>query len=63
MPYKIKEFRERSNMTQIELCKRAGISRQKLIELESGKESNTTILTLKKIAAVLNCKVTSLFCS
>ena len=61
MPYRIKEFREKRNMTQVELCKRAEISRQKLIELENGKESNTTILTLKKIADVFNCKVTDLF--
>ena len=51
MPYRIREFREKQNLTQVELCKRAEISRQKLIELESGKESNTTILTLKK-----NCR-------
>ena len=57
MPYRIKEFRKRQNFTQVELCKRAGISRQKLIELESGQESNTTILTLKKIADALGKKL------
>lgn len=62
MPYKIKELREKHNMSQTELCKRAKISRQKLFELENGKESNTTILTLKKIANVFKCKVTDLFC-
>ena len=63
MHYKIKEFREKQNLTQIELCKKADISRQRLIELENGKESNTTILTLKKIAVALKCNVTDLFCS
>ena len=63
MYYKIKEFREKQNLTQIELCKKADISRQRLIELENGKESNTTILTLKKIAVALKCNVTDLFCS
>ena len=63
MHYKIKEFHEKQNLTQIELCKKSNISRQRLIELENGKESNTTILTLKKIAVALKCNVTDLFCS
>ena len=61
MPYRIKEFREKQRMTQAELSQKANISRQKLIDLESGKESNTTIATLKKIASALRCTVTDLF--
>ena len=62
MPYKVKEFRELNNMTQAELCKKANISRQTLSDLESGKEVNTTVATLQKLANVLNCKVSDLFC-
>lgn len=63
MPYKVKELREFRNMTQVELCRRAEISRQTLIDLESGKEINTTVATLVKIANVLDCKVSDIFCS
>ena len=63
MPYKVKELRESRNMTQAELCKRAEISRQTLIDLESDKEINTTVATLRKIAKVLDCKVSDIFCS
>lgn len=62
MPYKIKKIRELNNLTQAELCKKANISRQTLSDLESGKEVNTTIATLQKLADVLNCKVSDLFC-
>ena len=62
MPYKIKEIRENKKMTQIELCKKANISRQTLSDLESGKEVNTTISTLQKLASALQCKVSDIFC-
>ena len=61
MPFKVKEFREQQNMTQKELCERANISRQTLIDLESGREVVTTTATLKKIAEALNCKVSDIF--
>ena len=63
MPFKVKEFREKLNMTQLELCKQANVSRQTVIDLESGKEVNTTIATLQRLADVLNCKVGDLVCS
>lgn len=62
MPYKVKELREKQRLTQTELCKRAGISRQTLWDLENGNEVNTTIATLQKIADVLKCRVSDLFC-
>lgn len=62
MPYKIKEIREIRNMTQLELCKKANISRQTLSDLESGKEVNTTIATLQKLANALQCKISDIFC-
>lgn len=62
MPFKVKEFREKKNLTQAKLCKQANISRQTLSDLENGKEVNTTIATLQKLANVLSCKVSDLFC-
>lgn len=43
MPYKIKELREERKITQKELCNKANVSRQTLIDLESGKIVNPTI--------------------
>lgn len=62
MAFKVKELREKLKMTQAELAKRADVSRQKLIDLESGKDVNTTVATLQKLADVLNCKVQDLIC-
>lgn len=62
MPFKVKEIRETLNMTQKELCKQANVSRQTLIDLESGKNVNTTVATLQKLADVLQCKVQDLIC-
>lgn len=63
MPFKVKEIRETRNMTQEELCRAANISRQTLSDLESGKDVNTTVFTLQKLANVLNCKVQDLLYS
>ena len=62
MPFKVREIREAHNMTQLELCKQANVSRQTLIDLESGKDVNTTVATLQKLADVLQCRVKDLIC-
>lgn len=61
MPFRVKEMREKRKLTQTELCKKAGVSRQTLSDLESGKEVNTTIATLKRLADALNCKINDIF--
>ena len=61
MPFKIKELREKKKMTRENLCKKAGISRQTLSDLESGREVNTTTATLKKLADALGCKIGKIF--
>ena len=61
MPFKIKEFREKRNLTQMELCKKANISRQTLSDLESGREVNTTAATLRRLAEALDCKISDIF--
>ncbi len=63
MPYKIKEMRLKNNMSQEDVCKAADISRQTLSDLESGRNVNTTTQTLVKIANVLGCKVSDIFCA
>ncbi len=63
MLFRIKELREKKNMTQVELCKKANVSRQTLVDLESGKEISTTTATLKRLADALDCKISDIFLS
>ena len=62
MSYKILEMRKMRGMTQDELCKEAGISRQTLSDLENVESANTTTQTLMKIANALHCTVSDIFC-
>lgn len=63
MPFKIKEMRKNKGMSQEELSKQAGISRQIISDLESGdKEVNTTTNTLLRIAEALGCTISDIFC-
>lgn len=59
--YKVKERREKLKLTQEEVAKRAGISRQTLISIESDMDFSTSTTTLIKIANALQCKVTDIF--
>lgn len=61
MQYKVKEWREKLGLSQEELAKRAGISRQIIVNLESDKAGNTTAITLKKIADALDLKISDIF--
>lgn len=61
MGYKIREFREDIGMSQIELSKKAGVSRAIISGLESGTIKVTTTKTLIKIANALNKKVSDIF--
>lgn len=63
MEYRVKTMRINRGMTQEDLCNKANISRQTLSDLESGKEVNTTMQTLKKIADALNCSIADIFCA
>lgn len=58
---KVKEIRKKSGMSQIELCRKAGVSRQTLSSIEVGKINNVTIKTLQKIAKALSCRVSDIF--
>ncbi len=63
MEYRVKTMRINRGITQEDLCNKANISRQTLSDLESGKEVNTTMQTLKKIADALNCSIADIFCA
>lgn len=56
----VKALRMRKGMTQEELSKKAGISRQTLNYIETGKTVNITVATLMKLAEVLECKADDL---
>lgn len=61
MPFKIREARKASGLTQEELAKRAKVSRATIIGLENGSITVTTTETLTKIAGALNKKVSEIF--
>ena len=61
MGYKIRECREEKNMTQLELAKKANVSRTIISGLENGTIKVTTTETLLKIACALDKKVTEIF--
>ena len=60
MNEKVKALRMRKGMTQEELSKKAGISRQTLKYIETGKTVKITVATLMKLAEVLECKADDL---
>ena len=59
--YKIKEYRERKNLSQTELARISGVSRSIIVGLETGTYTTTTTDTLLKIAKALNVKVQDIF--
>lgn len=63
MGYKIREIREKNQMTQVELSEKSGVSRTTISNLENGVESVTTTKTLQKLATALGVNVEDLFFS
>ena len=61
LQYKIKEFREKKNMSQEELSRKANVSRATISALESGTARVTTTETLSRIANALDKKVSDIF--
>ncbi len=61
MGFKIKEMREKQNMTQEQLAEKSGISRVTISELECGKRHGTTSKTLVSIAKALGTTVDKIF--
>ena len=60
MGYRIREIREAKKMTQEELAKKSGISRQTIHALECGK-SVSKVNTLMAIAVALGVTIDELF--
>ena len=50
MGFKIKELREKENLSQAELAQKSGVSQNLIARLESGSLTNTTTDTLFKIS-------------
>lgn len=61
MEFRIKEFREKENITQRQLAEKSGVSQNLIARLESGELTNTTAETLTKLSKALNCKVADIF--
>lgn len=61
MGYRIKEIREKQNMTQEELSAQSGVSRATISSLENGSSRATTTKTLMRIARTLGVPVEELF--
>lgn len=61
LAYKIKDARAELKMSQEELAKKAGVSRQTISGLESGACTVTTTATLIKIAHALGKNVSDIF--
>lgn len=59
--YRVKKRREELGMTQQDLAKKAQVSRQTIVSIESNENFQTSTATLIKIARALNCKVSSIF--
>lgn len=61
MGCKIREKREKQNISQTELAKRSGVSRARINALETGKAKNVKASTLIKIAQALGTTVDNIY--
>ena len=61
MNIKIKEIRERKNISQEKLAEVSGVSRSIISALENGKTVVTTNRTMQKIANALGENVSTIF--
>ena len=57
---RVKEFRQQANLTQQELAKAAGVSRQSIISIESGRYIPSLPLALR-FAKIFNVSTDELF--
>lgn len=62
MMYRIKEKRIEKNLSQEELAEKAGISRITISMLESGRQQDIRVSTIKRIANSLECPISDLIC-
>ena len=57
---KVKQLRERLDLSQEKLARLAEVSNNTIINVEAGKQDNPTVDTLRKIAKALNVPVEDL---
>ena len=57
----IKEIREKKGITQEELSKKSGISRNYIAELENNKKNNPSFKTIYKIATALGVEIRQIY--
>lgn len=63
MQNKVKEYREKENLTQEELAKKSDVSRNTISSIETGSNTNVTYEVMEKIANALNKNVSTIFFS
>lgn len=61
MGFTIAEKRKEKKMSQETLSVKSGVSRAIISELETGKRTDTTLGTLRRLAKALDCKVSDIF--
>ena len=61
MKNRVKEIRESIDMTQEELSKKSGVSRNTISSLETDTNTNVTYKIMEKIANAFNEKVAVIF--
>ena len=57
---KVKQLREKLDLSQEKLARLADVSNNTIINIEAGKQDNPTIDTLKKVAKALDIPVEDL---
>jgi transcriptional regulator with XRE-family HTH domain len=57
---KIKQLREKKNLSQEKLARLADVSNNTIVNIESGKQTNPTIETVSKIAKALDVAIEEL---
>ncbi len=57
---KLKEMRERRQLTQAELAAKSGVTQQAISKIESCNRKNPSISTMYKLANALRCTVDDL---
>jgi len=61
MGYRLKEIREQCKMTQEELEKKSGVSRQTISAIENNRAENVLVGTLLALANALGTTIDNLF--
>ena len=61
MKNKVREYREKENLTQEELSQKSGVSRNTISALETGTNTNVTYDIMQRLAKALYKKVATIF--